>query len=66
LDFNNTKRSKGNCNDKNESKGACCNKTIIILLKVANFEGRDMGLKERPKIETRAIEHEKNHHSRGN
>jgi hypothetical protein len=33
----------------NESKGACCSKTIIIFLRVANFERRDGGFKGKAK-----------------
>lgn len=66
-DFNsNTKRNKGNYNGMNESKGACCNKITTIRFKVANFEKREGGLEKRLGIETRGVEHEENHNSRGN
>jgi hypothetical protein len=49
----------------NERKGACCNNTTTIYLRVANFEKREVwGLEERPQTETRGVEHEKNHNSR--
>jgi hypothetical protein len=48
----------------NESKGACYNE--IATIKVTNFERKEGGLKERLGIETRGVEHEEDHSSRGN
>jgi hypothetical protein len=55
-DFNNnTKRSKGNYDGTNESKGACCSNIATIHLRVANFEKREGGLESRLRIETKKV-----------
>jgi hypothetical protein len=50
----------------NESKGECCSKIPTIRFRVTNFEKREEGLEKRLGIETRGVEHEENHNSRGN